>query len=58
MEVAQEQMTHGVRLPKDIALAKYKGVPDDGTYHLIIANAERPAHTYVLPHSTTETFTD
>ncbi len=57
-EVAKEQMTNGVRLPKAIAIDEYKGDTDAGTYQLIIANAETHEPLDILPNRRKETIQD
>lgn len=54
-EVAKDQMTSGVRLPKAIAIDEYKGDTDAGTYQLIIANAETHEPLDILPNRRKDT---
>jgi transposase len=57
-EVAKDQMTNGVRLPKAIAIDEYKGDTDAGTYQLIIANAETHEPLDILPNRRKDTIKD
>ncbi|PAF11726.1 ISL3 family transposase, partial [Shouchella clausii] len=57
-EVAKDQITSGVRLPKVIAIDEYKGDTDAGTYQLIIANAETHEPIDILPNRRKDTIKD